>query len=156
MSYLTYWSINYLNIQGALFRILEQACDIFVPLFLFSRGFALPEVFGLLARMNAVRMPLRLLSFPLVRKVGLKAALMIGITGYCLTFPIIGMVETYDIWLFIFVVAFGVFNSIYWQCYHTFYSLAGEHGHRGNTGLCLFGPWYRDICAFTTIGCHFC
>ena len=140
MSYLTNRSINTLNVQGGLFGVLEQAFD-FIPLYLFSRGFSLPEVFGLVALMIAVRMPLRLLSIPLVHRMGLKAALMISITGYCLSFPLIGMVYTYDIWLLTYLIAFGVSNSIYWHCFHVFYSLAGEHGHRGRQvsiylGLC--------------------
>ena len=68
MGYLTNHSINYLNLHTALLRLLEQAFGIFVPIFLYSQGFSLPEVFGLLALFCVVRMPLRFLSFPLVRK----------------------------------------------------------------------------------------
>ena len=56
---------------------------------------------------------------------------MIATTGYCVTYPLLGMVKTYDIWLLAYVILHGAFNATYWHCYHTFYSLAGEHEHRG-------------------------
>lgn len=131
MGYLANRTINYLNIQGALVSLLELAFGLFAPLYFYKQGFSIPEVFGLIALFNATRMPLRLLSFPIVRLIGLKAALMLGATGFCLSFPILGMVKGYDIWLLAYIFVFGMFNALYWHCYHTFYSQAGEHEHRG-------------------------
>ena len=131
MGFFTNHTINYLNLQSALLGLLEQVFGLFLPLYLYTQGFSLPEVFCLLAVFNVARLPLRLLSFPIVHRVGLKPALMIGTAGFCLSFPILGMVKGYDVWLLAYILIFGMFNALYWHCYHTFYSLAGEHEHRG-------------------------
>lgn len=131
MGYLSNRTINCLNMHAALLGLLEQAFGTFMPIYFYTRGFPLPEVFGLLALIIAARLPLRLFSFPIVHTVGLKTALMIGTTGYCLSFPLLSMVKTYDHWLWIYVGVFGLFNALYWHCFHTFYSMAGEQEHRG-------------------------
>ena len=69
---------------------------------------------------------------------------MIATTGYCVTYPLLG---TYDIWLLAYVILHGAFNATYWHCYHTFYSLAGEH----NPGQAAFGgvrPEHGSVGAF--------
>lgn len=131
MGYLANSTINCLNVQSALMALLEQATVLFAPIYFYTQGFSLPQVFLLLAIMNAARLPLRLLSFPIVRRVGLKAALMVGAAGYCLSFPMLNLVRGFDGWLFAFIGMFALFNSLYWHCYHTFYSMAGEEEHRG-------------------------
>jgi hypothetical protein len=154
MSYLGNSTINCLNIQGALMGLLEQASVLFAPIYFYTQGFSLPEVFVLLAVMNAVRLPLRLLSFPIVRRVGLRAALMVGAAGYCLSFPMLNFVKGWDGWLIAFVLGFGGFNALYWHCYHTFYSMAGEKEHRGRhlsvalglgTAVCALAPVLSGI-----------
>ena len=131
MGYLSNRTINHLNIQSALLSLLELAFGTFAPVYFYEQGFSLPEVFFLLALFNAARLPLRLLSFPIVRLVGLKAALMIGAAGFCLSFPILILVKGYDIWLAAYILIFGMFNALYWHCFHTFYSMAGDLEHRG-------------------------
>ncbi len=131
MGYLSNRTINYLNLLGALLSLLEQGWSLFGPLYLYSRGFSVAEVFMLMAVLIGSRIPLRLLTFPIVHKFGLRAALMLGTAGYACTFPILAMVKGYDYWLLAYVLMFGIFCAMYWHCYHTFYSLAGEHEHRG-------------------------
>lgn len=131
MGYLSNRTINHLNIQASLLGLMEQAFGIFVPIYLYKNGFSLPEVFLLFALFNTARIPLRLLSFPIVRLVGLKYALMIGTVGYCLTFPLLSMVKAYDLWMLLYLLIFGTFNALHWHCFHTFYSMAGEQEHRG-------------------------
>jgi len=131
MGYLTNRTINYLNIHGAFLALLEYAFGLFGPIYFYTLGFPLPEVFGLLVGLNTARIPLRFLSFPMVRLVGLKGALMVGTAGWALSFPVLAMVKGYDGWLLLYIIMFGVFNAMYWHCFHTFYSLAGETEHRG-------------------------
>lgn len=131
MGYLTNRTINYLNIHGALLALLEQAWGIFGPIYLYTRGFSLTEIFILTAVLNTARIPLRFLAFPVVHRFGLKAALMLGTAGFALSFPVLGMVKGYDIWLVLYIIMFGIFSAMYWHCFHTFYSLAGESEHRG-------------------------
>lgn len=131
MGYLSNRTINYLNLLGALLSLLEQGWGLFGPLYLYNRGFSLAEVFMLFAVLNGSRIPLRLLTFPIVHKFGLRMALMIGTAGYACSFPVLAMVKGYDIWLVAYILMFGTFCAMYWHCFHTFYSLAGEQEHRG-------------------------
>ncbi len=131
MAYLSNKSVNYLNIHGALLGLLEQAFGLFAPIYLYVKGFSLIEVFLLLALFNAARIPLRLLSFPVVGRFGLKFALMFGTAGFAFTFPILTMVKGYDLWLLLYVILFGTFSAMYWHCFHTFYTLAGDLENRG-------------------------
>ncbi len=162
MGYLANRTINCLNVQNALMGLLEQTTSLFAPLYFYLQGFSLPEVFALLAVMNAVRLPLRLLSFPIVRRLGLRTALMVGAAGLSLSFPLLNFVQGYDRWLVGFVVGFGMFNSLYWHCYHTFYSMAGEEEHRGKhlsvslslgTAVCALAPMLSGV-LITQTGFH--
>lgn len=131
MAYLRNSTINCLNIQGALMGLLDQATLVFAPIYFYTQGFTLPEVFVLLAVLNVARLPLRLLSFPIVRRLGLRAALMVSAAGSCLSFPMLNLVKGCGGWLVAFVFVFALFSALYWHCYHTFYSMAGEKEHRG-------------------------
>lgn len=131
MGFLSNRTINRLNLANGLFGLLEQSFWIFIPLYLYQLGFSISEVFLLTAMFNAARIPLRFFSFPIVHRIGLKYALMLGIGGYCLSYPILAMVKGYDLWLALYTCVFGLFNALYWHCFHTFYTLAGEAEHRG-------------------------
>lgn len=148
MGYVSNRTINYLNLHAALLAVVEQAWVMFGPIYLYTIGFSLPEVFLLFGAMNLARIPLRFLTFPAVRLIGLKGALMLGTAGFCLSFTLLPMIEGYDIWLALYILMFGIFCAMYWHCYHCFYSLAGEAEHRGKHISVAMGL----TAAFTAIG----
>ena len=165
MGYITNKTINCLNIHAALLSLVEQACLMFGPIYIYTIGFSLPEVFLLYGGLNVARIPFRFLSFPTVRLIGLKGALMLGTTGFCLSFPLLPMVKGYDIWLALYVIMFGIFSAMYWHCYHCFYSLAGEAEHRGkhlsvavglSTAVSAVAPWLGTmLISYSGFGAYF-
>lgn len=131
MSFFSNRTVNLLNVHLALLGLLDQALGLFGPIYYYKQGFSIPEIFGLFAAFNVARIPLRLLSFPLVHRLGIKKALMVGTAGYALSFPLLTMVDGYTVWLFVYILMFGMFNALQWHCYHVYYTLAGEAEHRG-------------------------
>src|SRR3954466_9934796 len=99
MAYFSNRTINCLNINHALITAMDQSCGLFLPIFLYTQGFALPQVFLFIGCMDLLRIPGRLLGFPLVRRLGLRGGLMAGATLYGLSYPVLGMVDRVGTWM---------------------------------------------------------
>ena len=140
MAFLSNKTVNRLNLHLALVTLLEQAFSVFGPIYLYNRGFSVAEILTGMALVIFLRMPMRLLSLPIISRFGLKTALMIGATGYALTFPVLSEVSGVDCWLLLYAILYSIFNAMHWWAFHTFYSLAGELEKRGRqvaTGYAL-------------------
>ena len=130
MAFLSNKTINRLNLHLALVNLLDQSFTVFGPVYLYTKGISIAGILLIITALNLLRMPFRFLAFPVIRRWGLRNAILIGATGYGLSFPVLSLVKGVDGWLGLYILMYAVFNSMHWFCFHTFYSLAGEHENR--------------------------
>jgi len=131
MAFLQNKEMNLLNIHSSVVLILNQMYLLFLPLFLYQEGIPTYMIFIIFGVSNIARIPFRLLTLPLIRYIGLKSTLIVGIIGFGGTLSIFSQVDSVNIWLFIIIVILALFSAVYWTCYHTFYTISGENEHRG-------------------------
>jgi hypothetical protein len=131
MGFFSNRTINCLNLQLALFALLDQAYFVFSPIYFYSQGFSLVSIFLLMAFPNFLRAPLRVIALPLIFRIGLKASVMLGAAGCGLSFCLLSLSKGWDKWLLLYCVGLAFFSGIHWLAFHTFYSLAGEQEKRG-------------------------
>jgi hypothetical protein len=131
MAFFSNKTINCLNLHNALTGLMEQAYIVFGPLCLYSHGFSVAQIFAFVAVSIALRTPMRFLSFPIIHRIGLKGATMLGAFGYAMTFPVLWHIQGFDRWMLLYMLLYTIFNAMHWFAYHTLYSLAGEHEKRG-------------------------
>jgi len=110
--------------------------NLFIGVFLYQAGIPIWQIFIALAGALATRMIFRPLSLKLCYKYGLKKILIVGTIFFALNYPLLGQVETLDIWFFLFFFIFALTDVLYWLPYHTIYTILGDKEHRGKqTGL---------------------
>ena len=102
----------------------------FAGAYLLQQGLSLPQALASFAALLAVRFVLRCLSLVLVRRVGVRGAMMAGAAILATQFwPLIHARDPLWLALWLFIVALG--ESLYWPCYHSAVAVTGAPDSRG-------------------------
>ncbi|MEI7669909.1 MAG: MFS transporter [Pseudomonadota bacterium] len=131
MGFFSNKSINYLNISNSFFELMSQISNVFVAVFLYKQGFSITKIFIVLALIFGMRILMRFITLPILAKLGLRKTIMLGLVGNGISILNLSLVEGIDGWLVSYILMFALFNSMYWLCFHIFYTLSGEEKHRG-------------------------
>jgi len=102
----------------------------FAGAYLLQQGLTLPQALASFAALLAVRFVLRCLSLVLVRRVGVRGAMIAGAAVLATQFwPLIHARDPLWLALWLFIVALG--ESLYWPCYHSAVAVTGAPDSRG-------------------------
>jgi len=102
----------------------------FAGAYLLQQGLSLPQALASFAALLAVRFVLRCLSLVLVRRVGVRGAMIAGAAVLATQFwPLIHARDPLWLALWLFIVALG--ESLYWPCYHSAVAVTGAPDSRG-------------------------
>ena len=104
---------------------------IFGPVYMLKSGVSLPIVALIWGFSYTARFILRPLSMLLVKKIGLKKALIIGTVVYGGIFPIIYQVRGVGWWMWFLVIYLAVSDILYFLPYHSLYAGIGDLERRG-------------------------
>ena len=120
----------------------------FVGAYLLRLGFSLPEALSIFAAVLLGRLGLRLVTLPVVRRLGIKRAMIVGSCVATLQYlPLMRADEPIFLIVWVMVVALG--ESIYWPTYHATTAVSGNGAKRGqqiatrllaNTTISVIGP----------------
>ncbi len=122
------------------FRLLTAHCVLwslavslaagFVGAYLLSLGFSIPVTVSLYAAMLAVRFAMRAIMLPVVRRLGMQRAMLVGSIVSGMQFlPLIHADRALGIIAWILVVSAG--ECIYWPICHAANAVSGGNGRRG-------------------------
>lgn len=160
---------NLIYVHAALQAFTSYGGEAFAFVYLLKAGISVPVVLLSIAGLFGSRLLFRIGVLPLVKLVGLRNALVLGIILEALTYPILSQVTGTGALLVGYLAIWAVSSSIYWTTYHAYVVLIGDGEHRGaqvsamefvgtfmgiiapiTTGLLL--TWFAPIIAFSTVG----
>ncbi len=131
MGFLSNKSVNYLNLHNGCIELMTQVVFLFGSLFLYQHGFTISQVLFTLGGMSLGRIITRFLALPLIKHLGLRKTIAIGIIGYGIAILMLSQVQGIDGWFIAYLGFYIFFNPIYWVCFHIYYTLVSEERHRG-------------------------
>jgi len=131
MSFFQNKAVNLLNIHIALIRLASLFSGIFVPVFLLQKGLSIPVICLFSALGSLIRIPARIFQVPLVKKIGIKPAVIIGIIGVGISYLFLTLAQGIDVYLWLYVIIGGIFSALYWQLFHYLFAHYGDNHERG-------------------------
>ena len=105
--------------------------EAFAFVYLLHAGIPAPVVLACIAVMFGSRMIFRRLVLPLVRRVGLRRALVVATLVEAATFPVLSQVTGVGPLLVGYLVLWAFSSSLYWTTYHAYVALMGDNHARG-------------------------
>ena len=119
-----------LSLHFALYQFSCVMAGGFAGAFLLQQGFSLPQALASFAALLAVRFVLRCLSLVLVRRVGVRGAVIAGALVLATQFwPLLHARDPLWLAVWLFIVALG--ESLYWPCYHATMAVTTAPDSRG-------------------------
>lgn len=105
--------------------------EAFAFVYLLKAGIPAPVVLLAIAAMFGSRMIFRKLVLPLVRRVGLRRALIVAILAEAATYPILSQITGVGGLLLGYLALWALSSSLYWTTYHAYVALIGDNHARG-------------------------
>jgi MFS family permease len=131
MTFFTNRDINKLALHTGLHQAAAGLSQVFYVAFLLHAGLAPASVFLAFAAILTGRFFLRLMVPALVQRLGFRNTLILGSLLFVVEFLILAAYDGSIARLFWFIAADSVCSTIYWTCYHAFYSALGDPEERG-------------------------
>lgn len=131
MSYFANRSFNLVYVHAALQAFASYGGEAFAFVYLLKAGVPAPVVLLAIGAMFGSRMIFRQLVLPLVRRVGLRRALVVAILAEAATYPILSQVTGTGWLLFGYLALWAFSSSLYWTTYHSYVALIGDTHARG-------------------------
>lgn len=131
MGYFSSRAFNLVYVHAALQAFASYGGEAFAFVYLLSAGIPAPVVLLAIAAMFGSRMLFRKLVLPLVRRVGLRRALVVAVLAEAATYPILSQI-TGTGWLLVgYLALWAMSSSLYWTTYHSYVALMGDNHARG-------------------------
>ncbi len=124
-------SINRLYIHAALQTFAENVGGVFVFVYLIKAGISAPLVFAALAALFLLRIALRQIVLPVVKRIGLRNGLVLGTLMVSLSYLLLIAVDGIGPMLFVFIVFDALSTAFYWTCHHAYVAQLGDEKNRG-------------------------
>lgn len=131
MSYFANRSFNLVYVHAALQAFASYGGEAFAFVYLLKAGIPAPLVLLAIGAMFGSRMIFRQLVLPLVRRVGLRRALVVAILAEAATYPILSQITGTGGLLFVYLALWAFSSSLYWTTYHSYVALMGDNHARG-------------------------
>ncbi len=159
---------NLIYVHAALQAIAMHAGEAFVFVYLLKAGISAPVVLVCIGAMFGSRLLFRKLVLPLVKRVGLRSALVIGIVIEASTYIILSQVSEVGPALYAYLTLWAFSSSLYWTTYHAYVALLGDNASRGSQvslmtfisiAMGIIAPlamglllvWFSPLIAFGTV-----
>ncbi len=131
MSYFSNRNFNLVYVHAALQAFASYGGEAFAFVYLLKAGVPAPLVLLAIGAMFGSRMIFRQLVLPLVRRVGLRRALIVAILAEAATYPILSQITGTGWLLFVYLALWAFSSSLYWTTYHSYVALMGDNHARG-------------------------
>ncbi len=131
MSYFASRAFNLVYVHAALQAFASYGGEAFAFVYLLQAGIPAPVVLLAIAAMFGSRMLFRMLVLPLVRRVGMRRALVVAILAEAATYPILSQVTGTGPLLLVYLTLWAFSSSLYWTTYHSYVALIGDNAVRG-------------------------
>lgn len=131
MSYFSNRSFNLVYLHAALQAFASYGGEAFAFVYLLKAGVPAPLVLLAIGAMFGSRMIFRQLVLPLVRRVGLRRALVVAILAEAATYLILSQITGTGWLLFVYLALWAFSSSLYWTTYHSYVALMGDTHARG-------------------------
>lgn len=131
MGYFANRSVNLIYMHAALQAFASYGGEAFAFVYLLSAGIPAPVVLLAIATMFGSRMLFRQLVLPLVRRVGMRRALVISILAEAATYPILSQITGTGPLLLGYLALWAFSSSLYWTTYHSYVAMLGDNDLRG-------------------------
>ena len=125
-------SFNLIYIHAALQAAAMHGGEAFAFIYLLKAGISVPIVLLCIGLMFASRIILRQAVVPLVKRVGLRRALIMAILLEACAYPILSQATEVGTYLVSYLALWAFSSSIYWTTYHSYVALLGDNEHRGS------------------------
>jgi DHA1 family inner membrane transport protein len=123
--------INRVYIHAGLQSLAYGSGGVFVYAYLLKAGIPAPFVLLAIAGIMVFRLVFRLALVPIVRRIGLRNALIFGTITDAASYLLLPFVKGADGWLLAYIAAASFGTTFYWTCYHGFVARQGDQEHRG-------------------------
>jgi MFS family permease len=144
--------------EGRQFRLLTLHCVLwslamslasgFVGAYLLRLGFGMTTAIAMYAVLLAVRFALRAVMLPIVRRLGMHKAMLLG--TFIVAFQFLPLIHANQpLWLAAWILVISIGECIYWPIFHAAYAVCGGGGRRGrqiafrqmaSTAISVVGP----------------
>jgi MFS family permease len=131
MGYFGNRAFNLVYLHAALQAFASHGGEAFAFVYLLSAGIPAPVVLVAIAAMFGSRMVFRQLVLPLVRRIGLRRALVVAILAEAATYPILSQITGTGPLLIGYLALWAFSSSLYWTTYHSYVALLGDNHSRG-------------------------
>jgi MFS transporter, DHA1 family, inner membrane transport protein len=131
MGYFANRAFNLIYLHAALQAFASYGGEAFAFVFLLKAGIPAPVVLLAIGAMFGSRMLFRMLVLPLVRRVGLRRALVVAILAEAATYPVLSQVTGTGPLLLGYLTLWAFSSSLYWTTYHSYVALLGDNHLRG-------------------------
>ncbi len=160
---------NLIYVHAALQAFAMHGGEAFAFVYLLKAGIPVPIVFVSIGALFGSRLLFRMGVLPIVKRIGLRNALIIGVLAEGTTYPMLSQVTGTGPLLIAYLTIWAMSSSLYWTTYHAYVVLIGDGEHRGaqvsimefigtfigiiapvTTGLLL--TWFDPLVAFSVVG----
>jgi MFS family permease len=124
-------SFNLVYGHAALQAFASYGGEAFAFVYLLKAGISAPVVLLAIGAMFGSRILFRALVLPLVRRFGLRWALVIAILAEAATYPVLSQIEGTGPLLLFYLTVWAISSSLYWTTYHAYVALLGDNHLRG-------------------------
>ncbi len=123
--------INRVYVHSALQSLAFNLGGAFIWVYLLKAGLALPLVFVCIAIVVLSRLVLRLGVVPLIKRLGLRKALIVGTILDAASYLVLGKVDGVGPWLIFYLASASLGTTFYWTCFHSMVARLGDAENRG-------------------------
>ncbi|MDB5415283.1 MAG: transporter, partial [Rubritepida sp.] len=123
-----------LTLHYGLFQLSVALAGGFVGAYLLMLGFSLPAALILYATLLVVRFGLRFIALGVVRRLGLRRAMMAGAALTALQFLPLMLAEE-PAWLLVWLLVVSMAESLYWPVYHSAAAVIGGASRGRELGI---------------------
>ncbi len=131
MGYFGNRSVNLIYMHAGLQAFASYGGEAFAFVYLLKAGIPAPVVLLAIAAMFGSRMLFRQLVLPLVRRVGMRRALVVAILAEAATYPILSQITGTAPLLWGYLALWAFSSSLYWTTYHSYVAMLGDNHLRG-------------------------
>ena len=114
-----------LTLHSGLYQLSVSLAGGFVGAFLLKVGFSLTQTLVFFASVLTARMVMRFCALALVRRVGYKYSVILGVGLSALQFASLIKAEQWQ-WLVVWIATLSLAESIYWPIYHSASAVVGN------------------------------
>ena len=126
-------TFNLIYVHSALQAIAMHGGEAFAFIYLLKAGISVPIVLLAIGALFGSRVLFRQLVLPVVKRTGLRNALIGGIILEALTYPMLALVTGVEPMLLVYLFLLAVSSSFYWTSFHAYVALIGDSEHSGRS-----------------------